>query len=122
MASSAKSISPDQAAALKRSYNSLKPFRNLRETMPLQYVTVFLLVASDEHHNFKTYAERIGTSESLMSRHIADLGEVNRYHTAGFGLLESYDDVRDRRNKLIRLTAKGRGIVWEMFQALEKKA
>jgi DNA-binding MarR family transcriptional regulator len=117
-----KPISPDQAATLKRAYASLKPFRALRKTMPLQYVTVLLLIASDEHHNFKTYATRIGTSESLMSRHIADLGSVNRNHTEGFGLVETYDDLMDRRNKLVRLTPKGQRIVREMCEALEPKS
>jgi len=113
------SISPDQAAVMKRTYAALRAFREYRETMPLQYVTVLLLVASDEHQNFSTYATRIGTSQSLMSRHIADLGSVNRYHKPGFGLVETYDDLMDRRNKLIRLTPKGRSIVYKMCEALQ---
>jgi DNA-binding MarR family transcriptional regulator len=113
-----KSISPDQAATLSV-YEALKPFREYRKTMPLQYVTVFLLVASDENQNFSTYATRQGTSQSLMSRHIADLGKVNRYHKPGFGLVETYDDLMDRRNKLVRLTPRGRHIVLEMSKALQ---
>jgi hypothetical protein len=46
-----KSISPEQAAT-HSVYEALKPFREYRKTMPLQYVTVFLLVASDENQNF----------------------------------------------------------------------
>lgn len=113
------SISNGQLDTLKATYNALRPFRKLRETMPLQYVTAFLLVATEEHQNVSTYATRAGTSQSLMTRHLADLGSVNRYHEEGFGLVEAYDDLMDRRNRLIRLTTKGKHIVWEMCEALK---
>lgn len=115
-----KSISAAQVGALKSTYEALKPFRELRETMPLQYVTAFIQVAIDEHQNVSTYATRVGTSQSLMSRHMADLGNVNRYHTEGFGLVELYDDVMDRRNKLVRLTAKGKHVAFEISEALKR--
>jgi DNA-binding MarR family transcriptional regulator len=107
----------EQRALLKATLNAMKPFRNLRETMPLQYVTAFMLVATDEGQNVSTYAKRAGTSQSLMTRHLADLGKINRYHEEGFGLVEAYDDMMDRRNRLIRLSAKGKHVVWEMYEA-----
>src|ERR1035437_3233810 len=93
------SISADQRETLKSQLNALKPFRAVRETMPLQYVTAFLLVATEENLNVTEYATRAGRSQSLMTRHLADLGEVNRYHEEGFGLVEAYDDLMDRRNR-----------------------
>jgi DNA-binding MarR family transcriptional regulator len=114
-----QAITAAQHDTLKATLNALKPFRKLRETMPLQYVTAFLLVATEEHQNVSTYATRAGTSQSLMTRHLADLGTVNRYHEEGFGLVEAYDDLMDRRNRLIRLTAKGKHVVWEMCEALK---
>ncbi len=107
-----------QRGMLKSLYNALRPFRSVRETMPLQYVTAFLLVAQDEHQNVTEYAKRAGTSQSLMTRHLADIGEVNRYHEEGMGLVEAYDDLMDRRNRLVRLSAKGKHVVWEMGEAL----
>jgi DNA-binding MarR family transcriptional regulator len=97
---------------------ALKPFRAYRHTMPLQYVTAFLLVATDENQNVSEYAKRAGTSQSLMTRHLADLGAVNRYHEEGFGLVEGYDDIMDRRKRLIRLTAKGQRLVGQIFGSL----
>jgi hypothetical protein len=111
-------ISPDQAALLKGAFNALKPFRLVREEMPLQYVTLFLLIAANEGHNMKYYAKMIESSDSLISRHVADLGTVNRYHEEGFGLIETYDDLTDRRNKFLRLTGKGRRVVEMMCLAL----
>src|SRR5260370_34326929 len=91
---SAKSADDDKVLA--NLLKALKPFRALRETMPLQYVSTFLLVASEEGLNVSTYAKRAGTSQSLMTRHLADLGTVNRYHEDGFGLVEAYHDLMDR--------------------------
>jgi DNA-binding MarR family transcriptional regulator len=112
-------LSPDQWAASENTLNALEPFYKLRKTMPLQYVTAFLLVATDEHQNVTEYAKRARTSQSLMTRHLADIGMINRYHKKGFGLVETYADVRDRRNKLVRLTAKGKDIVGEMCEAFK---
>jgi hypothetical protein len=107
----------EQRALLKVTLNAIKPFRKLRETMPLQYVTAFMLVATDEGLNVSTYAKRAGTSQSLMTRHLMDLGTVNRHHEEGFGLVEAFDDLMDRRNRLIYLSAKGKHVVWEMCEA-----
>lgn len=114
-----QSISEAQLKTVKSTLRALKPFREIRETMPLQYVQAFLLVAAEEHQNVSTYAIRAGTSQSLMTRHLADLGDVNRYHEHGFGLVEAYDDLKDRRNRLIRLTPKGKHVVWEMHEAFK---
>jgi hypothetical protein len=76
-----------------------------------------LLVAADENQNVTTYPTRAGTSQSLMTRHIQDLGDINRHHEEDMGLVESYRDMMDRRNVLIRLNAKGKGVVSEMCEA-----
>ena len=112
-----QSVSADQRSLLKNTLNALKPFRQLRDTMPLQYVAAFMLVASEEGLNVTEYARRAGVTPSLMTRHLADLGAVNRHHEEGFGLIEQFGDVMDRRNRLIRLTAKGKHIVWEVCEA-----
>jgi DNA-binding MarR family transcriptional regulator len=87
--------------------------------MPLQYVTAFLLVATEENLNVTEYAKRAGTSQSLMTRHLMDLGVVNRHHKKGFGLVEAYDDPVDRRNRLVHLTLKGHGVVWALCEAVK---
>jgi DNA-binding MarR family transcriptional regulator len=108
----------DQVATLKNALKALKPFIDLRDTMPLQYVRAFLLVATEEGLNVSEYAKRAGTSQSLMTRHLADLGEINRYHEEGFGLVEQYSNVMDKRDRLMRLTTKGKHIARVMCDAL----
>ena len=115
-----KSPSPEKQRKITKSMlAALKPFRDFRETMPLQYVQAFLLVATEENLNVSTYATRAGTSQSLMTRHLLDLGEVNRYHEEGMGFVEAYRDMMDRRNVLIRLSVKGKAVVSEMCEAFE---
>lgn len=112
-----QSITAEERKVLLNTLKALEPFKNLRETMPLQYVTAFMLVATEEGLNVTEYARRAGISQSLMTRHLSDLGTTNRYHEAGFGLIEAFEDVMDRRNRLIRLTAKGKGIVGQIVRA-----
>ena len=88
--------------------------------MPLQYVTAFLLVAMEEGQTVGEYARRLGISASLMTRHLSDLGDTNRYHDAGFGLVEHYDDPKDKRYRYVRLTPKGRGVVGQIVRALSR--
>jgi DNA-binding MarR family transcriptional regulator len=120
VASPKSSITPEQRSLLRNQYNALEPFREVRSTMPLQYVTAFLLVATEEHLNVTEYAKRAGTSQSLMTRHLADLGDVNRHHEEGYGLVEAYDDLMDRRNRLVRLSAKGKHVAWKMCEAFKR--
>lgn len=117
MATGKQSSTPEERGVLLNTLKALEPFKNLRETMPLQYVTAFFLVATEEGLNVTEYARRAGISQSLMTRHLADLSDTNRYHEPGFGLVERFEDVMDRRNTLVRLSAKGKGIVGQIVRA-----
>jgi DNA-binding MarR family transcriptional regulator len=109
----------DEKKVLANLLKALKPFKRLRDTMPLQYMRTFILIAREEGLNVSTYAKRADISQSLMTRHLADLGKTNRYHKPGFGLVEQYEDFQDRRNSLIRLTVKGQHVVSEMCEAFK---
>ena len=121
MSPSKTGITPEQRQTIKAMNIAVEPFRKIRETIPLQYVTAFWLVAAEEGLNVTEYAKRAGISQSLMTRHLSDLGAVNRYHEEGFGLVEAYEDLMDRRNRLMRLTTKGQGVVWKMCEHVQSK-
>jgi hypothetical protein len=70
-----QSLSDDEKAALSNLESALKPFFKLRATMPLQYITAFLLVALKEGQTVTELARGAGISASLMTRHLADLGQ-----------------------------------------------
>jgi DNA-binding MarR family transcriptional regulator len=115
-----QSVPDDEKAALASLLKALKPFRELNSTMPLQYVTAFLSVANKEGQNVTAYAKLLDTSQSLMTRHLLDLGKINRHHKPGFDLVEAETDMMDRRNKLMYLTAKGQRLVGQLIGALDK--
>lgn len=117
---SVANVTKEERAVLNAHLRAIEPFKNLRETMPLQYVTAFLLVATEEGQNITWYAKQAGISQALMVRHLADLGDVNRYHNEGLGLVEQFDDPMDKRFRLMRLTAKGRGVVAQIFRAYHR--
>jgi DNA-binding MarR family transcriptional regulator len=53
-----------------------------------------------------------GVEKSSISRNIARLGEGERpLVKRGPGWVESYEDPKDRRNKMVRLTPRGRALL-----------
>lgn len=107
-----------EAAAIKRALSVLEPFRSIRQTMPLQYVRAFLLVAAEEGLSVGEYAERAGVSMSVMSRHLLDIGERNRHMEEGFGLIMSKPNPTELRKNEIYLTAKGKALKHQIARAL----
>src|SRR5260370_24418543 len=83
-----QSLSDDEKAAISNLEAALKQFFKLRATMPLQYITAFLLVALKEGQTVTELARGAGITPSLMTRHLSDLGRNNRYHKDGYDLVE----------------------------------
>jgi DNA-binding MarR family transcriptional regulator len=86
---------------------TLEPWREIRQTMPLQYVYTFLLVAERPGLPVLEYAKIAGVAHTVMSRHILDLGPRNRKMEPGFGLLETRQDQQDLRVHTVHLTREG---------------
>jgi DNA-binding MarR family transcriptional regulator len=120
MSSFKQSVPDDEKAVLAGLLKALQPFHELDSTMPLQYVTAFLQVAIKEGQTVSEYAKILGTSQSLMTRHLADIGQINRYHEAGYDLVEAKNDLMDRRTKRNQLTAKGQRLVGQLLGALTR--
>jgi len=90
---------------------ALRNFSALRGTMPLQYVMAYLQIVSDEGRSVTEYAAKLGVAQSVMSRHILDIGPRNRHASgAGFNLVEQGVNPVDPGLKEIKLTQKGRGL------------
>lgn len=92
----------DEKDVLRGVLAALDPFRKLRETMPLQYVRAFILVATEEGSSVGEYARRARIAPALMTRAPCGPGHNNRYHEAGFGLVKQFYDAMDKRVRLIR--------------------
>ena len=107
--------------ALNSFMSALEAFAELRQTMPLQYVRAFLLVALDEGRGVGDYAELAGVSTSVMSRHLLDIGDRNRHMEAGFGLVTQRSDPLELRKHQAMLTAKGKALAHKVIGALTPK-
>jgi hypothetical protein len=66
---------------------ALKPLGNLRGSIPLPFVTTFLMVALDEGKGVNAYAPAVGIHRSSMSRYLRDIGNRARNGGPGLGLV-----------------------------------
>ena len=91
-------------------FSALQGFTAIRDTMPLQYVMSFLLVALDEGQSVNEYARRAGVGTTVMSRHLLDIGVRNRHMEPGFGLVDYRPNPMELRKHEYFLTPKGRAL------------
>ena len=103
--------SEEQLAVIKMMLAGLDPFFRLRPTIPARCVQAFFLVAEKEGLPINEYAKRGYLSPITMSRNLIDMGERDRNHEEGPGLVESHENIMNRRETLIRLTPKGRALL-----------
>lgn len=115
-----RTLSEEDRKSVHGLLGALEPFRSLRQTMPLQYVTAFLLVAEEEGMGVGDYAKRAGVSVSVMSRHLLDIGERNRDMEAGFGLVTYRSNPMELRKHEYFLTDKGRATLHKIKRAWEQ--
>jgi DNA-binding MarR family transcriptional regulator len=112
---------PDEdLAAVKAELGALNVFLEERGTMPVQYITAFLLVAEEEGLGVGDYAKRANVSMSVMSRHLLDIGERDRYGDPGFGWVSFRINPMELRKKEYFLTDRGRSLVHKMKRQLER--
>jgi hypothetical protein len=113
-----QSLSEEEKARMAALMGALEPFRAIRGTMPMQYIVAFLLVAMEEGHGTSEYARRAGVSQSVMSRHLLDIGDRNRHMQEGFGLVTQRQDPLNLSRHQNMLTPKGRAIAHQIVRAL----
>lgn len=97
---------------------ALEAFLQMRHDMPLRYATAFLSVAEEEGLPVSEYAKRSNVSPSVMSRHILDIGDRDRYMDEGMGLVTKRQDPMELRTHRVFLTDKGRALARTIFRAL----
>jgi DNA-binding MarR family transcriptional regulator len=88
-------------------------FSELDSEMPLGQIKALLMVgiAGDNGITMTDLSEKLGIGISTCSRHIGALGSINRYHEAGFKLVEAVEDPLERRRKIITLTFSGQAFI-----------
>jgi DNA-binding MarR family transcriptional regulator len=89
----------------------LEEFRRFDPDMPIQYALSFLTIAQNEGLSMGDLAQRLGIAQSSASRNIAALSRWHSFGKAGHDLVEALEDPRERRRKIVSLTAKGHQLV-----------
>lgn len=110
---------PDEdLSPVKKLAGALQVFSSERGTMPMQYVQSFLLVAEEEGLGVTDYAQRAGASVSVMSRHLLDIGERDRYMKPGLGWVTARLNPMELRKKEYFVTDKGRALIHQFKRQL----
>ena len=88
----------------------LELFRQLDPEMQAQTMVTYLLVAETDPEPIlmTELGKRSGLAQSSVSRNVAALGAWSRHRRPGLKLVEAHEDLMDRRQKLVSLTASGR--------------
>ncbi|MGQ9364879.1 MarR family transcriptional regulator [Azospirillum sp. ST 5-10] len=99
---------PDAVTTIVR---VLEAFRTLDPDLPIQYALSFLTIAQNEGISVGELAERLGIAQSSASRNVAALSRWHSFGKAGLDLVQSQEDPRERRRKIVSLTDKGRAFL-----------
>jgi DNA-binding MarR family transcriptional regulator len=92
--------------------------RKLDPEMPLQQITLLILVALQPGVTMKELSERMGMSQSTMSRNCAALGKTHRIGVPGKGLITTAEDPYERRRKIVTLTPKGKLVAGSLSELI----
>jgi DNA-binding MarR family transcriptional regulator len=115
---SATKLDKEEKAAIFRAMTFVDAFRKLRPTMPLQHAYTFLLVATEEGLGVSEYAEKAGVPQTVMTRHLLDMGSHTRTRNEGLGLVVSRMDPLDMRKHQTYLTSEGRALLHKIIRAM----
>ncbi len=90
-----------------------------RSSMPMQLVKSFLTAALHEGEGVTELAKRAGLSQSVMSRHLLDIGDRNRHMEEGFGWVTHQTDPMELRKHRVKLTNKGVALAHKVIRAMQ---
>jgi DNA-binding MarR family transcriptional regulator len=108
------SIRGDTISRLRRVLETLQAV----DDFTISAVRSFLTVAMFEGRSLREYMDLTDLPQSTMSRHLLDLGPMNRKREPGLMLISQRQDPADLRKNVYLLTPKGHSLVAEITQAL----
>lgn len=108
----------------KEIHNLIKAVDILRgdsADFPAQQLLTYLAVARQPGITMAALSEAVGMSQASTSRNVSALSKWHRLGHPGFDLVEAVEDPRERRRKIMYLTAKGRQRMAKALEALTGK-
>jgi len=91
----------------RRLLGIIEEFRKLNPNIQAGQMVVFLNIMAKPGITMKELERATGLSATAVSRNVMALSEFSKADTPGYDLVESYDDIHDRRNKRVRPKASG---------------
>ena len=106
----ATTIEKNPKPALFRTVQLLEKLRELFPDLPIQTISVFLIIAMKPGISQRELLKLLDLSQAGMSRNVMALGEVNRHGKPGLGLIVQNKDPFDNRQVMLTLTASGKAL------------
>ena len=108
--------------ALRRLLGAIDGFRGVDEQLPMQMAQALLLIAKRPGLTMQELSQETGLSQSSCSRNVAALSKWHRHQKPGHDLVESMDDPRERRRKVMFLTRRGKKVVKDILTKIDPNA
>jgi DNA-binding MarR family transcriptional regulator len=99
---------------------ALEELRKIDSEMPLQVAVVFCVVALAGELGMAELTNIVGIAQSSISRNVAALSKINRFHRPGHELLETREDPMSRSRKNVSLSVRGQGIAASLENLLSR--
>ncbi|MHC2625058.1 DNA-binding MarR family transcriptional regulator [Bradyrhizobium huanghuaihaiense] len=113
-------LSPQQRWVARVLFKVVELLFRTRKRMTLSLANTFLNVAAQEGLTVSELAARCGVSGEVMSKHLRDLGAINRRYGPGLGLVAVVQQIHgDRRERYVVITHRGRDLVQQMMAVLK---
>lgn len=109
---------------LRRALLLVEEFRKINPEMQMQTALAFLIIgeAGEDGIPMLELQKDMGVASSTTSRNVSTLSDVHWRDPKkpGLGLIDRHEDPNDRRNKIVRLSAKGRRVLTTINAIMEK--
>jgi len=113
-------MTKEETSVIKKIQKVVEEFRKLDGEMPMQMASTFMVVARHQGITMKDIAEKVGVTQSSVSRNIGALGSRHRYGKEGLKLVKTEEDDIDIRRKVVHLTPKGTKFVASLVEILQE--
>jgi hypothetical protein len=107
----------------KKLMKDLEFVSRVRQVFPpnarMQCMHTFLLVVCHPGRSVEELAKLAGVGQTVMSRHLREIGPTMRHQEPGFGWIDIALDPKDMRRHTYVLTSKGEFLARELAATLE---
>ena len=115
-------ISLEARRHARRLRRALGVLTSIHHRISLAQATTFLHVAWEEGLTVSALASRCGVQPTTISKHLRDLGPINRDQEPGLGLITiTKGDYGDQREHFVILTERGTAVARQMIAIMKKR-